>query len=40
MRYQTERPAYDGYIFLFDQNLDNAIEMGKAVVDGNMFTGE
>ena len=40
MMYQTERTLYEGYIFLFDKGLDNAIETGKAIADGHMFVAE
>ena len=37
LQYQTDRPAFVGYIFLFDDGLENAIAMGQAVVDGDML---
>jgi len=35
-----DRLPYDGYIFLFNRGLDDAIEMGKAIVDGDMLIGK
>jgi hypothetical protein len=40
LRYQTERPAHVGYIYLFDKGLDNAITMGTAIADGDMLIGK
>lgn len=32
---QSFRPPFSGYIFIFETGLDNAMELGKSIVDGN-----
>lgn len=37
---QASRPPFTGYLYLFDTGLDNAIEMGQKIVDGDFFINE
>ncbi|MHC4714915.1 MAG: hypothetical protein ACYTAN_16860, partial [Planctomycetota bacterium] len=36
---QQERPPFTGYIYVFTDGLDEAIETGKRIVDGDMLSG-
>ena len=37
---QAFRPSFTGYIFVFDDGMDKAIEMGKQIVEGDMLVSK